>query len=435
MSRKKIKVALICHVSNSDIRSHISLRKFPLWKLIRKVKGKSTLYRDYSVWNTLLFKEFENIDDIELHAIIPHPDMVHERDDFELNGIFYHCFYQDLEQISHFLGFNKKNIFEQYKRNTRNITSIVSELNPDMVVMMGAEGPFFNLSGLKIDVEKIPFLLILQTTMSDPDFRKYYPISEESYRDRCLCEQALFKHVHYIASDSAWSRGIASRYNSKAIFVRHQFCTPVYQINASENKKYDFVYWAANINKAGDDAIEAFALAFKKNPTISLNMVGGFTEDYKHRLMSRMKELGISENVHLTGFLPSHQDALTEVTKARYALVPIKIDIISSTIREAMILGLPVITFVTHGTPHLNDERETVLLSEIGDYEGMANNMLKLVSNKELAKKLVENGHLYYRDYMENSKGMRVAADVYHAVYEHFHNGTPIPAELTKTTC
>ncbi len=435
MSKDKLRVALICHVSNETIRSHVSLKKYPLWKIIKFLKGKPTNYRDYSIWNTLLFKEFEHINDIELHAVIPHPDMVYEKQSFEYKGIYYHCFRQDLEMFSHFLGTNKKSIFEQYQHNTRSIIQIVNELNPDMVVMMGAEGPFFNLSGLEIDTRKIPFLLVLQTAMSDPDFMKLYPISESSYKARCECEQALFRHTHYIATGCEWYRQIVRIYNNDAIFTNFHFCTPIYQIPTANKKEYDFSYWAANINKAGDDAIEAFALAHKKNPALTLNMVGGYTAEFKNHLDNRMRELGIENSVHFSGFLPSHKDALVEVTKAKYALVPIKIDIISSTIREAMIFGLPVVTFITHGTPHLNDERETVLLSKIGDYEDMANNMLRVSSDNILADRLVENGRWYCKHFFDNKRGARIVADIWHAVYENFHYGTLIPDKLTKTVC
>ena len=51
-----------------------------------------------------------------------------------------------------------------------------------------------------------------------------------------------------------------------------------------------------------------------------------------------------------------------------------------------MAYGLPVITTITPGTPKLNDNRESVLLSPIGNHQAMADNMIKLLENKDLVE-------------------------------------------------
>ena len=72
----KLKVAVICHVSNAEIRQNLDLESWTLKRLIKKILGRrSTINSDYSVWNTLMFHEFEAIEDIDFHAIILHPGM------------------------------------------------------------------------------------------------------------------------------------------------------------------------------------------------------------------------------------------------------------------------------------------------------------------------------------------------------------------------
>ncbi len=428
----KLKVAIICHVSNKELRSHISLRNYSLRNMAKKVVGKPTFYRDDSLWNTLMLEQLEGHPELEVHAIIPHKGMVHKRQDFSINGIYYHCFRADFELFPYSLWTKRKSVFKQFAHNNNTIVSIVQEIKPDLVHMVGAEAPFFNLSGLKIDVNKVPFMISLQTAMSDPDYQKLYPIRKQTYENACQCEQALFKHCRYFCTSVEWYRHIVQQYNKDAIFVNFHFCAPTFSIEKEEQKKYDFVYWAANINKAGDDAIEAFALAHKLNPSLTLHLVGGYTSVFKQKIDVRISELGIKDSVSFSGYLPTHLDALKEVAKARFALVPIKIDIISSTIREAMILGLPVVTFITHGTPSLNKGRETVLLSDIGDYQHMAQNMCKLADDPRLADALTKNGHLYCEKYLDNAVGMDCLVKSYFAVYEHFHHGKPIPEQLCE---
>ena len=99
----------------------------------------------------------------------------------------------------------------------------------------------------------------------------------------------------------------------------------------------------------------------------------------------------ITKNVIFCGPLPTHDDVIKQIRKSRFAILPLKIDLISGTIREAMANGLPVVTTITPATPKLNETRESVLLSEKGDFKAMAENMLWLINDNEVAIKLKKN--------------------------------------------
>lgn len=208
---------------------------------------------------------------------------------------------------------------------------------------------------------------------------------------------------------------------------------PKYDIDTNVKKEFDFVYYAANISKAGADAVEAFGLAYKDNPNLTLNIIGDYSVSTYVQLMERVKELGIEKNVTFSGYLPTHVDALKQVIKSRYGLVPIKIDLISGTIIECIILGLPVVTFKTKGTPRINDNGEAVLLSDIGDYQDMANNMLRLVNDETLGRSMVKKAREFYTNIWELNQATHRLTDIYHSVYENFHNGSEIPAKLVES--
>ena len=161
-----------------------------------------------------------------------------------------------------------------------------------------------------------------------------------------------------------------------------------------------------------------------------LNLSGAYTEEYKLNLDKRIKELGIEGNVVYSGSKSSHDEVIKQIKKSRFALLPIKVDVISSTIREAMACGLPVVTTITPGTPLLNTDRESVLLSEIGDYQSMAANMIKLVENEGLANSLRENAILTIKEVYSNSCFMEKWRKAYYAVLDHFKYGESIPEEL-----
>ena len=150
----------------------------------------------------------------------------------------------------------------------------------------------------------------------------------------------------------------------------------------------------------------------------------------RNRIYARIAELDIAENIVITGKLQTHDDVINAVKKARFALLPLKIDFIAGTIREAIACGLPVVTTITAGTPTLNEKRDSVLLSPVGDHEALAANMVRLLESEELANTLVTNA-LETSDELYGNKGMALKLrDVYKALYAKHAYGTDIPQEF-----
>ena len=158
------------------------------------------------------------------------------------------------------------------------------------------------------------------------------------------------------------------------------------------NKLYDFVYFAADISKAADWAIEAFALTNKKHPEVKLNIVGGYSKDYKNEIDKRIAELNLASNISFEGKLPTHEDVIAQIRKSRFAILPLKIDLISGTVREAMANGIPVVTTETPATPKLNERFQSVLIAPNGDFQAMSELMCELIENPSFAAKISENG-------------------------------------------
>ena len=89
---------------------------------------------------------------------------------------------------------------------------------------------------------------------------------------------------------------------------------------------------------------------------------------------------------------------------------------ISGTIREAMACGLPVVTTRTPETPSLNKDRESVLISDMGDFKGMADNMIRLVDDNIFAEQIRKNGIQTVRMRYHNAKFMSDLKDTYYSV-------------------
>lgn len=434
MNGDKLKVAWVCWVSNPEIRENLTFSNNIIDKMLRKIMHKPRHLDDYSQWITNAINEFKNIDDIEVHVISIHSHINRKVIDFQKDGGFYHLFKSedDLTVVGKF--FNKitgKYVSSNYDKNRQVINDILARINPDVIHLYGAESPQYAAFALDVDVDKIPLLVGLQTVMSDPKFKENYPISEESYASRAGLERKILTHARYLSSTIKSFREIVWQYvNKDAIFLNTDLLLGEKPHLEKCEKTFDFVYFSLNINKAADLAIEAFAIAKKSHPEIKLLVVGDYDDDFKRQIDARMAELEITRSVVVTGKLQTHDDVIKAVKKARFALLPIKIDFISGTIREAIACGLPVVTTITTGTPTLNEKRESVLLSEVGDHEALAANMVRLMESEELSNMLVNNA-LDTIDELYGNKGMALKLrDAYKALYAKYAFGTEIPHEF-----
>ena len=406
---EKLKVAWVCQVSNPEIRANLTYSKNIIDLMLRKIMHKPRRLDDYGVWITNAIEEFKHFDDIEVHVISLHSHINKKVIDFQKDGVYYHFFKSEDDVTALGKFFNKitgKFVSSDYDKNRLIINEILAKIKPDVIHLYGAESPQYGAFALDLDVDKTPLLVSLQTLMSDPEFKKKYPISDESYASRAGMERKILAHARYLGSMIKEYRDFVWReINPGAIFLDTKLLVGEKAHLEPCEKSYDFVYFSLNINKAADLAIEAFAIAKQSHSKINLLVVGDYDEDFKRQLDARIAELGITESVVITGKLQTHDDVIKEIKKARFALLPLKIDYISGTIREAIACGLPVVTTITAGTPTLNEKRESVLLSAVGDHEALAANMIKVMESEELANTLVNNA-LETNDELFGNKGM-----------------------------
>ncbi len=195
-------------------------------------------------------------------------------------------------------------------------------------------------------------------------------------------------------------------------------------------KIFDFVFFAGIAKKKGiEDLIEALAIVKKEKYDVTLNIVGDCPKSYMRLLLDKIKVLGLSENIVFTGYFPEHSDMHQHVVQSRFAVLPIKLDIIPSSVIEAILLDLPVVTYKTTGTPYLNKDGESVLIANIDDINMLAKQMLKLLNSPSLAQKLRDNAKAFVEKELDNAISAKRLINNYRAVIEHYRNNTPIPED------
>lgn len=427
-----IRIAYICHFSNRMVHCALPLRLSWKDKLLLHIRKKpiSTNVEDSAIWNTNAIEELKKLsDEVELHVIAPYPYLAEPMYEYVDDGVSYH-FYRNDDNLSSFL---QRNIFKfiklSYRRERKRVISIIDSIQPDVVHIVGAENPYYSLSALDIPRNK-PLIVQLQTLLNDPSFEKNYMMGHKYYEYRRNIELAVLRRADYIGTTVEHFIELIKKQLDSPRFLKMVLALgePV-DVEVGE-KKFDFVYFAADIRKAADYAVEAFILASKTLPGITLDIVGGYLPDFRQQLEARLAEHNLLNKVTFEGKLPSHEDVIRQIRYSRFALLPLKIDLVTGTIRESMANGLPVITTVTPATPDLNRKRECVLLSEKGDYAAMAANMCRLLNDEDLANRLRTNGGHYMKERVSNSTYVHTYVDCYKAIMANKQKGTPIPEDL-----
>lgn len=400
MTMNKVKVVWVCSFSNPIVRSHYETKVPFLIRLIYKyIKNVSLEAKDSAVWNTNALTEFERYEDVELHVICPVRFLAKNQVRCVINGIHYYFF---REENSSFIRWMIFQLINQYKatfqRNRNVIKKLVSEINPDVIHIIGAENPHYSLSALDMPT-KTPLIVQLQALLCRLVQTTKDSVEKKDFTYKGELEKQIILRADYIGTRAQVFIDYIRNYIKKDARFLDITLAAVEPINTNlDNKEFDFVYFSVGINKAGIDAIEAFAIAHRKFPQLTLNIVGGYDDKYKAMLDRRMAELGITNCVKFEGLLPTHDDVITQIRKSKYALLPLTMDLVPSTVREAMANGLPVVTSYTEGgTSELNKDAQCVLLSPVGNYEQMADNMVTLVSSSVLADEMRKNSEQFLK--------------------------------------
>lgn len=410
----KIKVALVCHFSNQMVRDKLDL-------------DIHLQYLDFANWISNIIDGIKKRNDVELYVIAPHKGMKHAIQEFDHENIHYFFFRSKLPFPWSSI---ETRLFPQekrgYPRSRKYVKLALNKIQPDLINLVGAENPYYAISIL--DVENVPILIHCQTVYANPDRIKN---TGNVNQQRWETELKLFHKSQYMACSGQMYFNLIKGYEPNAFVFPLKWPALKLPVVPEVEKNYDFVFFAHILSKKKgfDNAIEAMSIMANKHPEVRFLAVGS-KDDCWPQYEERIKRLGLDKNLEIHPPFTKYIDMLQYVKQSRFALLPVTMDVISSTIIEAMRMGLPIVTCRTSGTPSLNETRETVLISEIGDSEGLYMNMNRLYEDSELQGKLINNGFLYCAELdKKSSQNIEEMVLQYKLVIEHYRYGRPIPKE------
>lgn len=390
----KPKIVFLCHFSSGEIRKHLALNRYNLRKLIFGLKGGFPMYDDFAIWVSDYIVEFEKHPEIEFHIVAPHYGMKKDIQEYKKNGIYYHFFRSNFGAF--YTVLDKLFRLQErtyYAKNRRKIASFIREIKPDLTILCGAENPYYSLGVL--DIKEIPVYVVLQTLLNDP--KRIKMGVGNPYRR--MSELEIFRHARYFSTSEKKEMDVIRNINSEAVFLPTGFPTHQPLVKLPKEREYDYVFFARRVtkNKGIEDLLQALSLVKKELKDIRLNVIGVVEESYKITLEELIKRGGIEENVRFSGYYLQIEDTYKNVARAKIVVVPGITAGLNSTVREAMLMGLPTVCYESLETKQINKEKQCLLTASMGDIGNLASQMLYAVTNMEKTGVIADNG----KDYAE----------------------------------
>jgi glycosyltransferase involved in cell wall biosynthesis len=127
----------------------------------------------------------------------------------------------------------------------------------------------------------------------------------------------------------------------------------------------------------------------KQFPEGRLDLVGKGPSENEIRALVR--ELNLAR-VRFLG-VASREEIGTLYDQADIFINASWVDNMPVSILEAFACGTPVVSTAAESIPYLVEHERTGLLSEVGDAQALAQNVIRLLRGPELAARLASNGH------------------------------------------
>jgi len=143
-------------------------------------------------------------------------------------------------------------------------------------------------------------------------------------------------------------------------------------------------------------ALQALALLRQRYPGATLTVAGSGPQ--KAELVAQAAELGLSDAVQFPGRI-DHADMPALYARADIALNPSTVDNMPNSVLEAFASGVPLVSTDVGGVPDIVSDGVSGLLVPAGDAQAMAAALMRVLGDRELARRLADAGAVQVRAY------------------------------------
>jgi glycosyltransferase involved in cell wall biosynthesis len=151
--------------------------------------------------------------------------------------------------------------------------------------------------------------------------------------------------------------------------------------------------------KGIDIFLRAAALVYQKRPQARFALIGTGVSNthlknaeypFRHELPQMLNELGISAVTTITGAVEDIRPYLADLD---IVVIPSRRDAAPLVAFESMALGVAIVGANIHGIPEQIRHEQEGLLAKVGDEHSFAEEIIRLIDDQSLRKKLAEAAH------------------------------------------
>lgn len=385
------------------------------------------------------------VDDQEVDLVVVNVDNIKSIRRIEVNGVCYYTIpgknnekydYKSLQVRSYW-----KNIFEKEK--------------PDLIELWGTEMPI-GIPALDVSGD-IPAVVYVQGILES--IGKYYTAGmniEElkkarSFRD-VMTRSTIYQRQKAYLKRARLEAQIISR--CKNIIIENKWAEAYYKKNCADLsvhwcplsissafneaawsmekvKRYTIMCPAANYPIKGlHMLLKALSIVKKQYPDVQLSIPGTPLKDrmtikerlkqsgYDKFIRGQIKSLGLRDNVHYTGRLTAAQMA-EKMSKSHVFVMSSAIENHSSTLKEAMTVGVPCVSSYVGGVPEYAKHEENCLLFRYEDYEVMAQEIIRLFESDDLCQHLSQNAAMRMQELREHNDFYEISKKIYQTIIKN----------------
>lgn len=371
----------------------VILASVPLSK-IRDLEDLGTPVGHYATWLEALIPEFERQPDLDVHWIVMS------------KGVRRPIVRSSMGQTFHVLPRWKKSVsmLTAYCVETRRISKLIRSLNPSLVHAWGSED-VEGIAGIRSGV--IPRIFTLQGCLTQ--IVKKDRSAHKLLRLQALFEKGIVNGYGLATAESDLAREFLRTLNPgiDARVVEYGVAKEFFDVNWSPRER-PAVLFAGTMNaaKGVPELIEAFRQPELRHITLEIAGDGPLAEWAK----------GLDlPNVRLHGRLSRWQ--LIEIMKEAWCLVaPTHCDTGPSVLKEARVVGLPVVVTSAAGASSYVDETGCGRIIDHGDPAALACAVLDVTRDMEHSMMLGRRSWEQHREVFHPSHTASKFADLYRHV-------------------
>lgn len=390
------------------------------------------------------------VDDQEVDLVVVNVDNIKSIRRIEVNGV---CYYT--------IPGNNNDKYDYKSLQARSYWKYILEKEkPDLIELWGTEMPI-GIPALDVAGD-IPAVVYVQGILES--IGKYYTAGmttkelkkarsfrdvmtrstihqrQKAYLKRAQLEAQIISRCKNIIIENKW----AEAYNKKnCADVAVHWC-PL-SISSAFNeaawsmekvKRYTIMCPAANYPIKGlHMLLKAIAIVKNKYPNIHLFIPGTPLKDnmsfkdclkqngYEKFIRSQINALRIGENVHYTGRLTAEEMA-KKMSESHVFVMSSAIENHSSTLKEAMTVGVPCVSSYVGGVPEYAKHRENCLIYRFEDYEVLAQEIMSLFESDDLCQLISQNASEMMHNFKQNNDFYKISKEIYKRIIDQNKQAT-----------